>query len=155
MMFAKMKVNLRTVISNVLEDMFFTFIEPIDAPACRQRLIGKEFFCIAVVLVHRTLELELDFFFSHRMGGQMTAGFLGIESEEMNDDRVQDVLKEAVNMIAGGLVNACDSEGTMVLGIPELIRSDVAGEELVEKDFSACFDNEGCPLLVCWRERNA
>ncbi|MBN2232194.1 MAG: chemotaxis protein CheX [Deltaproteobacteria bacterium] len=134
--------------------MFFTFMEPIGAAACRQRLVGKEFFRIAIVLLHRTQELELTFFFSRRMGGQMASGFLGAEPGELGDDQVQDVLKEAVNMIAGGLVNTCDPEGTMVLGIPELIRSGVPGEELVGEDFSACFDNEGCPFLVCWQERN-
>jgi len=95
--------NLRKVISNVLESMFFIFIEPVSAGECARDLTGVNFHQVQIILTGPRQKLDLDFFFAASLAEQMAANFLGVEICDINNLQVLDVLKEMVNMVAGGL----------------------------------------------------
>ncbi|MBN2331539.1 MAG: hypothetical protein JXO49_10525 [Deltaproteobacteria bacterium] len=140
--------NLTNVISNVLENMFFTFVRPVSCAECAQSLVGVFFHKVQVSLADRDHRLDVAIFFASDLAEQMTASFLGEERGQVSLSQISDVLKEAVNMIGGGLINICDPEGIMVLGIPETFG---VGEATIS-DGMVCYDTDGSYLLVGWTE---
>jgi len=140
--------NLKKVISNVLENMFFIFIEPVSTGECTRDLTGIHFHQVQISLSGPRQKLNLDFFFAVSLAEQMAANFLGVEISEVNDTQVLDVLKEMVNMIAGGLVNLCDPDGTILLGIPDITETLLTGENITLNDEFNCFGSDDGYLLV-------
>jgi len=59
----------------------------------------------------------------------ITANFLGIEEEEINEEQKKDAVKEALNMIGGHMLSLFDKEGAFKLGIPELIEENDLAED--------------------------
>ena len=104
MLLEKISQNLTTVISEVLETMFFVFLEPKSGilPS------SKDFIGAKVVIKSGDTAYELDFLAQSRLLQQIAADFLGLDQEIANLAQCQDVLKEIGNMVAGNLVNICD-----------------------------------------------
>lgn len=140
--------NLRKVISNVLESMFFIFIEPVSASECARDLTGVNFHQVQISLIGPQQKLDLDFFFAVSLAEQMAANFLGVEICDVNNLQVLDVLKEVVNMIAGGLVNLCDPDGIIVLGIPNITETLLAADRITINDGLNCYGSDDGYLLV-------
>jgi len=66
----------------------------------------------------------------------------------------KDVLKEMVNMVAGGLVNICDPEGRIVLGIPVCAEKTVSGQSLpCDNGDLNCYDSDDGFLVVCCQKK--
>jgi CheY-specific phosphatase CheX len=140
------------VISNVLESMFFIFIEPVSVSECGEGLKQASFSRVGISLAGSGRQLDCDFYFDISLAGQMAANFLGMESGDLNADQVLDVLREMVNMVAGGLVNICDPEGDIVLGIPICAEKTVSGQALsCENGDLNCYDSDDGFLVVCCR----
>jgi len=140
--------NLRKVISNVLESMFFIFIEPVSASECARDLIGIHFHHIQIQLADPRQKMKLDFFFSVFFAEQMAANFLGVEIGDVNNAQVLDVLKEMVNMVAGGLANIFDPDGSIVLGIPDIAEKVLSGDRITFNDGINCYGSDDGYLLV-------
>jgi hypothetical protein len=140
--------NLRKVISNVLESMFFIFIEPVSASECARDLAGVNFHQVQILLTGPRQKLDLDFFFAVSLAEQMSANFLGAEICDVNSLQVLDILKEMVNMVAGGLVNLCDPDGNIVLGIPNITETLLTAEHITINDGLNCYSSDDGYLLV-------
>lgn len=140
--------NLMKVISNVLENMFFIFIEPVSTDECARELIGINFHQIQILLTGPRQTLALDFFFAASLAEQMAANFLGVEISDVNGLQVLDVLKEMVNMVAGGIVNICDPEGRVMLGIPDISGTLLPGEAIGMDNGFNCYGSDDGYLLV-------
>ncbi|MEA2110046.1 MAG: hypothetical protein U9P07_11575 [Pseudomonadota bacterium] len=140
--------NLRKVISNVLESMFFIFIEPVSASECARDLTGVNFHQVQISLIGPQQKLDLDFFFAVSLAEQMAANFLGVDICDVNNLQVLDVLKEVVNMVAGGLVNICDPDGSILLGIPNIPETAVPGEDIIINSELNCYGSDDGYLLV-------
>ncbi len=140
--------NLRKVISNVLENMFFIFIESVSARECARDLAGVNFHQVQILLTGPQKKLNLDFFFQISLAEQMAANFLGVEICDVNNSQVLDVLKEMVNMVAGGIVNLCDPDGIIVLGIPDITEKVLSGERIILKNEINCYGSDDGYLLV-------
>jgi len=148
------KQNLRKVISNVLESMFFIFIEPVTVSECGEGLKQASFSRVGISLTGPGQGLDCDFYFDTSLAGQMAANFLGVERGDINADQVLDVLREMVNMVIGGLVNICDPEGNIVLGIPACAEKTVSGQSFSCNNGDLnCFDSDDGFLVVCCREQ--
>ena len=115
-MLEKICQNLTTVISEVLETMFFVFLEPRSGPLP----LSGDFIGAKVVIKGSDSVYELTLLAQSRLLQQITADFLGLDQETANLAQCQDVLKEIGNMVAGNLVNVCDPEAHFKLGIPTL-----------------------------------
>ena len=146
--------NLKKVISNVLESMFFIFIEPVSVSECGQGLKQAYFNRVDISLIGPGQGLDFNFYFDTSLAGQMAANFLGVEREDINADQILDVLKEMVNMVAGGLINICDPEGNIALGIPACAETTVSGQTFPwNNDNLNCYDSDDGFLVVCCREK--
>lgn len=55
------------------------------------------------------------------LASEITANFLGLDQEQINEKHKGDTVKEALNMIVGKMLSELDKEGVFRLGIPELI----------------------------------
>jgi hypothetical protein len=142
------KQNLGKVISNVLESMFFIFIEPVSASECVRDLAGVNFHQVRITLTGPREKLDLDFFFAASLAEQMTANFLGVEISDVNNLQVLDVLKEMVNMVAGGIVNLCDPDGIIVLGLPDIAETLLTIERITMNNSLNCYGSDDGYLLV-------
>jgi len=117
-----MMKTMRQAISNVLETMFF---QPVQIR--NKNCTLQEWFSDKESLLGATLKFtgpsEGSFFFiiPLKLAGEITANFLGLEEEEINEEQRIDTLKEALNMIGGHMFSLFDKEVTISLGIPELI----------------------------------
>jgi len=140
--------NLQKVISNVLERMFFIFIEPVSANECAGELTGTSFHHVHISFAGAQKKLELAFYFATSLGTQMAANFLGMEVSEVDTTQVRDVLKEMVNMVAGGLVNIGDPDGRIKLGIPNVAEVVRPGEEIIMNVGLTCYGSDDGYLFV-------
>ena len=140
--------NLRKVISDVLESMFFIFVEPVSTSECARELAGVNFHQVHILLTGPQQKLDLDFFFAASLAEQMSANFLGVEICDVNNLQVLDVLKEVVNMVAGGLVNICEPDGNILLGIPNIAEKVVPGEDIIINSELNCYGSDDGYLLV-------
>lgn len=144
--------NLTTVISEILETMFFVFPEslPFEAvPACsglvasHVRITGPEFDC------------RLEFLAQSEFLNQVAMDFLGLEDASPDPAQCHDVLKEISNMVAGNLVNISDPEATLALGIPEMAGTDIESAALEGCQGRFAFQDDSGYLLVGVRDLRA
>ena len=116
--------------SNVLETMFYQPIHITDTNCSLQ-----EWFSDTQLLVGATLSFHgpskgsFYLLLPATMVAGITANFLGIEEEEINEEQKKDVVKEALNMIVGNTLSLFDKEGAFTLGIPELIEENELAED--------------------------
>ena len=115
-MLEKIRQNLTTVISEVLETMFFVFLEPQSGPLPQ----SSDFIGARVAVKDPDSGYELELLAQSKLLQQIASDFLGLDQETANLVQCQDVLKEIANMVAGNLVNICDPESRFELGIPKV-----------------------------------
>ncbi len=125
-MLEKLSQNLTDVISEVLETMFFVFLEPQSSDMPEY----SDFVGAKVAIEGPGLSCELEFLAQFGLLQQVASDFLGIDQESTSLDQCQDVLKEIGNMVAGNLVNICDPEAVFKLGIPTFSGSDLTAASL-------------------------
>jgi CheY-specific phosphatase CheX len=123
---------MKEAISNVLGTMFFQLVD-MKSNNCKL----QEWFPDTQSLVGATLHFygsskgTFYLLVPASMTAEITANFLGIKEEEVNEKQEKDAIKEALNMIAGNTLSFFDKEGDLTLGIPELIPSnDLTGNYL-------------------------
>jgi len=109
-------------ISNVLETMFFLPVQFAKGPNT-----PLEWFSDQQPLLGANLRFEgpssglLWMVAPVSVMNEITASFLGLGKEEINDDQRRDTIKEALNMIGGEGLALFDGKGSFALGIPQLI----------------------------------
>ena len=127
-----MIMALREAISNVLEIMFFQPVQIVDYDCTllewfsqNQSLLG------ATLNFDGPLSGSLYLLIPGRMTGEITANFLGLGEEEINEEQKRDSVKEALNMIGGRMFSFFDRKSVFKLGIPKLIEeSDLTDNRL-------------------------
>ncbi len=132
--------NLGSAISEIYESMFFMFPEEVGEEETGPSL-PKSCFCARVSLKGSGVAFIL--FCSERVVEDMAKNLLG-EEKKFDEESLIDVLKEAVNVIAGSLLTKSGIEGDVSLGVPHGKRLEGETEEIIVK--SACeavFNVEG------------
>ncbi len=105
--------NFSRVISDIFEDMFFLFH---DEPIPDHRPGNRSWYRICIAVIGPD-PFSLHFSFSDKLARIMAENYLGLDSADISQDIAVDVIKEAVNVMAGNLLNQMNDES--VLGIPE------------------------------------
>ena len=127
-----MMKTMREAISNVLDTMFFQPVQFVDSKCTLQ-----EWFSDKQSLVGATLNFisssEGSFYLllPVEIVKDVTANFLGLLEEEINEKQEKDTIKEALNMIGGHMLSLLDSKADFRLGIPEFIEeNDLTNDKL-------------------------
>lgn len=104
---------LKAVISEILETMFFALVDFEEGNS------GDQSFDYAsrIYLFNHTGRMEISLNLSRGFARMITANFLGINENQVEEEDVLDSLKELTNMVGGGYyVRASDTD--YELGIP-------------------------------------
>lgn len=119
-------------ISNVLETMFFLMVQINNGNGTL-----KEWFSQGQALLGATLSFDgpvagyFYFLIPVDMADDITGNFLGLSPQEINEEQRKDTVKEALNMIGGGVLSLFDPKTPFKLGIPEIIaKSRIAHNKL-------------------------
>jgi len=117
-----MKKALRDSISEVLETMFFQPVQITTAGVdLRQWFAGKPSLQGATLNFRGPIGGSLFFLIPESAANEITANFLGINEEKIDEAQSGDTVKEALNMICGNMLSVVDTEGCFALDIPQLI----------------------------------
>ena len=108
----KMMIQLKNVIFEILEDMFFVFPEEENEIVFPPKLIEGN---IAISGEERII---LRFFITKTLARIMAANFMG--EKKISDQEIIEVIKEFANMVGGNYVSLIDLEGRMQLGLPQV-----------------------------------
>ena len=119
---SKMMQTIREVTSNVLETMFFQVVEVIDSKQTIGGWFPQDKQLIWTRLNFRgPVEGSFCFIISGEDAAAITANFLGLELEEIENVQRDDTVKEILNMIGGGTLSKLDKSGAFKLEVPELV----------------------------------
>lgn len=126
----KIRQALTSSIFEVFERMFYVFLEPAD------RLDG-EYDYLAGINFSGPLRGELTALFSLSLAEVMLKNMLNVGKDEINDQLMEDCLKESLNMICGNFLSKYDSGQVFDLSIPTYVSGRPAAGETTEKDSEA------------------
>ena len=117
-----MVTTLKGAISNVLETMFFQPVQFVDFSCSLQEWFSGRDSLLGATIGFRGPSSGSMFFLSPmKVLREMTANFLGLSEEEINQEQQMDTIKEILNMTGGHMLSLIDKEGLFKIGIPELI----------------------------------
>ena len=124
--------TMREATSNVLETMFYQPVQITDTNCSLQDWFSDTQLLVGATLsFHGSSKGSFYLLLPATMVAGITANFLGIEEEEINEEQKMDAVKESLNMIGGNILSLFDKEGVFQLGIPELIEeNDLAEDKL-------------------------
>ena len=88
---------LKDVISEVLETMFFAMVDFEECGPVQSFDYESE-----IHLLNHKGSIAITLRVSKEFATMLTADFLGIEEHQVNDDDLEDSLKELANMVGGG-----------------------------------------------------
>ena len=117
-----MTMNMKQAISNVLELMFFLPIQftKNECPVS-EWLIQDQVYTGATLGFTGLVSGSYYLLIPAVMAKEITANFLGLSEEEVNEAQESDTVKEALNMIGGHMLSLVDKPDGYQLGIPEII----------------------------------
>jgi CheY-specific phosphatase CheX len=107
----KIQQALTSSIFEVFERMFYVFLEPADKP-------DGEYHYRADINFSGPLSGELTAIFSRPLAEVMLKNMLNVGEDEINDQLMEDCLKESLNMICGNFLSKYDSGQVFDLSIP-------------------------------------
>jgi chemotaxis protein CheY-P-specific phosphatase CheC len=115
---------MKTSISNVFETAFFQTVEigEAESDGLDMAAFGDAQLTGARLRFSRGLEGMVYVIAPDRWVSWITADFLGIDLDRVTAAQKEDTIKEAANMIAGHMFSLFDKDGSIQLGIPEMIR---------------------------------
>ncbi|MBN2704987.1 MAG: chemotaxis protein CheX [Deltaproteobacteria bacterium] len=144
-MLKTIRLNLTKVISEVLETMFFVFLEQLPVETLPQRgdYVGSK-----VVVRGPESGFELEMLAQESLLTKVAGDFLGLEEGAPTLEQRLDVLKEITNMVAGNLVNHCDPHADFDLGIPMLTGTALTTAEIEDCVDTFAYGDEDGVLLV-------
>jgi chemotaxis protein CheY-P-specific phosphatase CheC len=117
--------TMRAAISNVMETMFFQPVQINDEDCTLQEWFSDQESLLGAKLNFTGPSSGSCYFLiPSKLVNEITANFLGLEKEETDEEQRRDTIKEALNMIGGHMFSLCDNEGSISLGIPELIEEE-------------------------------
>ncbi len=124
---------LREVISEVLEAMFFAMVDFEESGPGRPFDYESE-----IDLLNHKGRIAISLRVSEEFARMLTANFLGIEEHQVNDDDLEDSLKELANMVGGGY-HALINDQDWQLGIPRVWKIGVEGADTTQAPAGLAF----------------
>jgi CheY-specific phosphatase CheX len=120
--------NLKAATFEVLETMFFIFPESLEDASTLFHGPGVR----AWVPVEGPKNFRVGLTLSLALAREMAANFLGLEKDEVPPDKMEDVVKETANMVAGSFLRREEVPETFNLKPPEALRLDLDGQNWQE-----------------------
>jgi len=114
---------MKTSISEVMETMFFEpieFSEETDVSVFFDE--NRENLIVVNVKYQGPFSGDLCCFMPKDLALSLASNFLGKELSDVSDDQAGEVVKEIVNMTAGGIFSHYDKNAVFQIGIPEIIK---------------------------------
>lgn len=105
--------------AQVFGAMYFTPVELLAQTPPEYKWNLEDKYIKAAIAYSGPQQATLEFYFPITLGKNITAGFIGVDENALNDNQIIDTMREAANMIIGSLLGMIDPEGTCKLGIPE------------------------------------
>lgn len=122
---ATMIKAMKVSISNVLETMFYQMVQIVDDDcglqtwfAHSQSLLGATLNFSGPSAGSFYILIPVD------VANEITANFLGLDAGEIDAGQRTDTVKEALNMVSGGMLSIFDPKGAYKLEIPEMMTED-------------------------------
>jgi hypothetical protein len=120
--------NLKAATFEVLETMFFIFPEGLGDPADLFHGQGLR----AWVPVEGPKNFRVGLTLPLTLAREMAANFLGLEKDEVPPDKMEDVIKETANMVAGSFLTKEHVPEAYNLKPPEALQLDLDAENWQE-----------------------
>jgi chemotaxis protein CheX len=112
-------ITMRDAISNVLETMFF-LVPGIEETQSAEVFDKKPLVLeSSITMVSEADNLRMLFRVTKDFVSLITANFLGVESEEVTEEEMEDTLKELANMVGGDCLARLPAN-SWKLGIPKI-----------------------------------
>lgn len=129
---APMMKAMKSSISNVLETMFYQMVQIVDDDCSLQTWFAQGRPLLGANLnFSGPSEGTLYFIIPIAVANEITANFLGLDAVAIDEGQRADTVKEALNMISGGMLSVIDPKGAFKLGIPEMIsENDLSQDKL-------------------------
>ena len=117
-----MMTTLREAISKVLETMFFQPVQIVDNDCTLLEWFSQNQSLLGATLdFNGPLSGSLYLIIPMKVVSEITANFLGLREEEIDERQKRDTVKETLNMIGGNTLSHSDRKSVFRLGIPKLI----------------------------------
>jgi CheY-specific phosphatase CheX len=111
----EMNEAMRAAIFDVFERMYYIFLEPFHDEY-------SDYAMGSSIKFDGALHGELMILVSEELAKTMVQNLLGLESEEITEQDIEDCVKEAANMICGNFLSNLDQTKVFDLSIPLFIR---------------------------------
>ncbi len=136
--------NLKAATFEVFETMFFLFPEALAEAG----LPGSGPAAKAWVPVAGPRSFNIGLIVSLALARKMAMNFLGLREERLAQDKVEDVLREAANMVAGNFLSREQVSQAFRLEPPRFVRLDFHGQKWQPHDTCLLFWVDDDPLEV-------
>ncbi len=110
-------------LADIFGTMFFIAVEEAGEPLASCEGLSAAF-VEGKVEISGNGVTEVRFYFPEELARNIALNFMGIDVEAVEDAIVLDAVREATNMVVGGILSRVDPEGRCRLGIPEANRKD-------------------------------
>ncbi len=117
--------NLKAATFEVLETMYFLFPESLEEATVFFHGPGLR----AWVPVEGPKNFRVGLTVSLPLAREMAANFLGLEKDEVSPDKLEDMLKETANMVAGSFLTREQVPEAFNLKQPQILRLDLDGQD--------------------------
>jgi len=121
-------------IADIFSTMFFIALSPLlDLPKKEEWDAEKTFIAATININAKGNLLPIRLYFPKKLAQEITVNFLGIDGDEVDDEKMLDSMQEATNMTVGGLLGRIDPKATCSIGIPEAkVITDFSPESLLD-----------------------
>ena len=121
-------------ISDIFGTMFFITLSPLKDIPKKEEWDAEKMFIEAILNINAKGNLlPIRLYFPKKLAHEITINFLGIDADEMDEEKMLDSMREAANMTVGGLLGRIDPKASCSIGIPEAkVINDFSPESLLD-----------------------
>ena len=130
-----LKTAMASSISEVLETMFFMFLDFSDNASIEKDVMGDGNKVVACKInFEGKYSGNFIFLVPENILLEMTESFMGLDRSEISEEESKGTIKEAINMLAGATLSSFDNSLVFNLSIPEIVDAQEAIASLKEKE---------------------
>ena len=140
----EMKEIMTAAIFDVVEQMFYVFLEPVGDEY-------SDYAMEAAIQFTGDLKGEMSIFVSDGLAKSMVHNLLGLETRQMTKEDIEDCVKEVANMICGNFLGRLDQTRVFDLSVPSFSqppRKTVAGSDSCRLYFDSDGESFGAILRL-------
>ncbi|MGO9139650.1 MAG: chemotaxis protein CheX [Syntrophales bacterium] len=140
----EMKEIMMAAIFDVVEQMFYVFLEPVDDK-------DSDYAMEAAIQFTGDLKGEMSILVSDGLAKSMVHNLLGLETKQMTKEDIEDCVKEVANMICGNFLGKLDRTTVFDLSVPSYSqppRKTVAGSDSCRLYFDSDGESFGAILRL-------